>query len=95
MTDIARTSGTHWRLLGWCTLLAALLFPAIAMQFSQEVAWGPGDFFVMGILLGAVGFGIEAAVRLSNAMRVRLLVAGAILAAFLLVWAELAVGLFD
>ena len=95
MTDIARSSGTNWRWLGWGTLVVALLVPAIAMQFSQEVAWGPGDFLVMGILLGAVGSGIEAAVRLSNEARVRLTVIATILTAFLLVWAELAVGLFD
>ena len=85
----------NWRLIGWTGLLTLLLVPAVAMQFTAEVNWGPGDFLVMGILLAAVGGGIEAAVRLTDSPRARLLACVAILAAFMLVWAELAVGLFD
>jgi hypothetical protein len=30
-----------------------LMIPAIAMQFSDEMNWGPGDFLVAGALLFA------------------------------------------
>ena len=32
-----------------------LLVPAIAMQFTSEVAWGPGDFVVAAVLLFGAG----------------------------------------
>ncbi|WP_324828563.1 hypothetical protein [Qipengyuania zhejiangensis] len=95
MNDLARTGQPNWRIIGWAGLLALLLVPAIAMQFTREVAWGPGDFVVMGVLLAAVGLGVEAAVRLVRSPRNRLLVCAAIVMAFLLVWAELAVGIFN
>jgi len=32
-----------------------LLIPAVAMQFTSEVSWGPGDFLVAGTLLFGAG----------------------------------------
>ena len=72
-----------------------LLLPAIAMQVTAEVNWGPGDFAIMGGLLALVGIGIEMALKAALGTRARMLAIGAMLALFLLVWAELAVGLFD
>ena len=98
MTDdtITRRSWLNgWRIAGWGAALALLALPAIAMQFSPEVAWGPGDFLVMGVLLGALGLGIEWAVHRFAGTAARLMAGAAMLGAFLLVWAELSVGLFD
>lgn len=73
--------------------LALLLVPAIAMQFSREVAWGPGDFAAAALLLLTGG----AAIVLSRTIgkpALRLLAGSAAVLAVALVWAELAVGLF-
>lgn len=71
-----------------------LLVPAVAMQFTAEVAWGPGDFLVAGSLL----FGAGTAIVLARRTLERPLQRGAAVAciafALALVWAELAVGIF-
>jgi uncharacterized membrane protein len=71
-----------------------LLIPLIAMQFSEEWDWKLTDFFIVGILLAGVGVGFQMIVTgmKSNS---RLAVSGIILAAvMILIWIELAVGLF-
>ena len=40
-----------------------LLVPLVAMQFTDEVAWGVADFVVAGVLLGGTGLLLELAVR--------------------------------
>ncbi len=76
-------------------VLVLLLIPLIAMQFTDEVNWGSMDFLVMGALLSLVGLGIELVLRRVVRPRHRLLLVLAIVGLFLLVWAELAVGIFD
>jgi len=71
-----------------------LLIPLIAMQFSSEVNWSPFDFLVMGALLTGTGLAGEWAVRKVKTKEVRIGIVIAILIAFLLIWAELAVGIF-
>ena len=71
-----------------------LSIPLIAMQFTNQVKWGAADFMVMGILLLGTGLGCEFVLRKVKTLKNRLLICGAILLAFFLVWAELAVGLF-
>jgi len=73
---------------------AILLVPAVAMQFTREVNWGPLDFVVAAMLLAGTGLVYELAVqRIGN--RVHRIVGGLALAgALLLAWAELAVGVF-
>ena len=82
------------RILGWGTLIALLMVPAIAMQFSSEVNWGPGDFVVIGGMLVLLGLGIEFAFAQGRSLGARLALAGLAVLAFLLVWVELAVGIF-
>ncbi|MGH1434299.1 MAG: hypothetical protein ACRBG0_07555 [Lewinella sp.] len=71
-----------------------LLIPLVAMQFSAEVQWGLLDFMVAGFLLLTAGLTIELVLRKVTEPRQRVLLCLAILAVFLLVWAELAVGIF-
>ena len=71
-----------------------LLIPLVAMQFTSEVNWGPGDFVVAAGLLGMTAIALELAARAGISRGAKLLAAGAILFALLVVWAELAVGLF-
>jgi hypothetical protein len=40
-----------------------LLLPLVAMQFTDEVAWGVADFVFAGILLGGTGLLLELATR--------------------------------
>lgn len=82
-----------WRIAGWGAAAALLCLPAIAMQFTNEVVWDLTDFIVAGVLLGSVGLGIEVLVRQSGSFTYRLGSAIAVLSAFLLVWANLAVGM--
>lgn len=71
-----------------------LLIPLIAMQFTTEVQWDVSDFVVMGGLLLATGFLMDLILRkVTNGKRRILLCAGLIIV-FLLVWTEMAVGIF-
>ena len=94
MSTTTRTRTNLLRIAGWSLLAALLALPAVAMRFTGEVVWTPLDFAAAAILLGALGFGFELIVRMSAAPRVRVALALALLAAFLTIWAELAVGIF-
>ncbi|PWK21015.1 hypothetical protein [Xanthomarina spongicola] len=71
-----------------------LLFPLIAMQFSSEVNWSLVDFLVMGILLLGFGFMLEIVLRKVSKKKIRIALIAIIFIAFLLIWAELSVGIF-
>jgi hypothetical protein len=64
------------------------------MQFTDEVDWSAFDFIIMGTLLLITGLSVEFVLRSFKRMQERLLICGAILFIFFLVWAELAVGIF-
>lgn len=82
-----------WRIAGWSLLAGLLALPAVAMLFTDEVQWDETDFLVMGILLGSVGVGGELAARMSTNLAYRLGFALALVAGFLLLWLNLAVGI--
>jgi len=82
-----------WRIIGWGTVAALLLAPLIAMQFTSEVDWDETDFILMGFLLGSLGLSLEYMVSRSRSMAYRIASLIAVFAAFLLVWANLAVGM--
>jgi hypothetical protein len=73
---------------------AILLVPAVAMQFTREVNWGPMDFVVAGGLLAGSGLIYELGVRRIAARGWRKAGGLALAAGLLLVWAELAVDIF-
>ena len=76
------------------TTVALLSLPLIAMQFTQQVDWSLGDFTVMAILLVGLFTAIELTLRLSTGQRRKLFYVAVLLLVFLLIYAELAVGLF-
>lgn len=78
---------------GWSLAAALLALPAIAMQFTSEMNWGPGDFLAAALLLGTTGIVLEIAAALPRRQWWRVGTVGGI-AMLLLVWAELAVGIF-
>ncbi len=70
-----------------------LLIPLIAMRFTDEVNWSPFDFVVAGVLLLGAGFVCEFVMRKVTKIEYRIAICAAILAALLLIWIELAVGI--
>ena len=73
---------------------AVLLVPLVAMQFSDEVRWTLSDFAVAGLLLLATGGSIEIVLRKIKNVSYRKIAIALILLAFVLIWIELAVGIF-
>lgn len=71
-----------------------LIIPLIAMQFTDEVNWTPFDFIVAGALLLGTGLMCELAIRKLRNIKYRVAICVALLLALLLIWAELAVGIF-
>lgn len=85
----------RWQAILWSFAALLLATPWVAMRFTDEVRWDAMDFLVFGGMLLMAGGLVEFVVRLS---RRRIVVLGAVAlvgASFLLLWAELAVGLFD
>jgi hypothetical protein len=72
----------------------ALCIPLVAMQFTKEVVWTLSDFIIAGVLIVGTGLAYVMATRkpMSTGQRVRI---GAGLGfIFLVIWVELAVGIF-
>ena len=74
--------------------LFLLLIPLIGMTITDEINWSPFDFFTMGSLLILLGIGINLVSSRVKNLKYRVLYIGVILIIFMLIWAELAVGLF-
>ena len=72
-----------------------LLIPLTAMQFTDEVRWGPEDFLVAGCLLLGTGIGMVLVARYTKRTGLRAGLMGALVLALAVVWAELAVGIFS
>lgn len=72
-----------------------LLIPLVAMQFTREVDWKPGDFLAAALLLVAAGMSCVLAARLARGGVQRAAAVAAVVLVFALVWAELAVGVFS
>jgi len=71
-----------------------LLIPLIAMQFTNEVNWTLSDFIVAGVLLLGTGLIIDLVIRKTKNTKYRIAISVAVLIILLLLWAELAVGIF-
>jgi hypothetical protein len=81
------------RVLGWGAAALVLLIPLVAMRFTDEVDWEPGDFAVAALLLGGVGLAFELAVRWSRDSDYRAAAGLGLLGALLLAWVNGAVGI--
>lgn len=71
-----------------------LTIPIVAMQFTNEVNWGLGDFVIAGALLFGAGMTYCVAARRARSRMQRFAIAMLVLTVLGVVWAELAVGLF-
>jgi hypothetical protein len=63
------------------------------MQLTEEMAWGPGDFALLGSMLFAACGTYELAARMTGHKAYRAAVGVALATAFILVWMNLAVGI--
>ncbi len=72
-----------------------LLIPLIAMQQSDEVNWNAADFLVAALLLAATGLILEFVLRKVKNTRQRIVLAAILFVFLLVIWVELAVGIFD
>ena len=71
-----------------------LLIPLIAMQFTDEVNWTLFDFVIAAVLLFSTGLAIDFVLRKVKNAKYRIALSLSILLMLLLIWAELAVGIF-
>jgi hypothetical protein len=71
-----------------------LLIPLIAMQFTNEVNWTLMDFVVAAVLLFGTGLMCELVLRNVSNVWYRIIICAALFILLLLIWAELAVGIF-
>lgn len=76
------------------TIALLLCLPLIAMQLTEDVTWTLFDFIVAGALLLATGLMCELVLRKVKKIAYRIAICSVILAVLLIIWAELAVGMF-
>jgi hypothetical protein len=93
MAQSIERRGLNWRAMAWSAAAAVVALPLVAMQFTHEVQWTPSDFAFAAVLIGGVGLMFEIAVRLSSSVAYRSGIALALLAMFLLMWVNAAVGI--
>ena len=82
-----------WRIARWSLAALFLLLPLLAMQFTTEVVWDFADFMIFGALLAGAGGVYELAMRVYDHRAYRAAIAVALVAAFILIWVNLAVGI--
>jgi peptidoglycan/LPS O-acetylase OafA/YrhL len=73
---------------------ALLSIPFIAMQFTNEVSWTLFDFAAAGTLLTGTVIACELVIRRVKKTRYRIAICAIILIILVVVWIDLAVGIF-
>jgi len=76
-------------------VLALLCIPLLAMQFSGDVRWSVADFVLAGFLLFFSGLLVQFIQNKVSKCSWRIRLIFVVVFLLLLLWAELAVGLFD
>jgi hypothetical protein len=71
-----------------------LLVPFIAMLFNNEMNWSLNDFIIAGVLLLGTGLLFELVMRKVTQPRHRIILFAVILVGLLIIWIDLAVGIF-
>lgn len=75
--------------------IVLLLIPLIAMSFTNEVKWKFLDFAVAGILISGFGIAMDRSLRNIKTRINKVLIVIFLFAVLILIWIELAVGIFD
>jgi hypothetical protein len=71
-----------------------LIVPLIGMSITEEVNWSLFDFIIMGALILSVSIGIRFILNKTKNVKNRIIYMGILGLLCLLVWAELAIGVF-
>lgn len=79
----------------WASAGALLIVPAAAMVFTSEVNWGTEDFAAFGLMFTVICLVVEAAWHWIAVPSNRFAAIVLAVVLFLIIWAELAVGLFN
>ena len=75
--------------------LALLIIPLLGVLFTNVVEWGVFDFLLMGSLLLVLGIAINLTLLNIKYFNKRIAIIFFIILIFLLIWVELAVGVFN
>ncbi len=76
-------------------ILGVLLIPFIAMQFTKEVSWTLSDFLIAAVILFSFGLLLDFARRKVANKTHKFLVTLGLFILLLLIWMQLAVGIFN
>ena len=76
------------------SIAALLLIPFIGMQFSDSINWTPFDFIIAAVLLLGAGLSLDYIIRKVKKTNYRIILSFILVLIILLIWAELAVGIF-
>ena len=71
-----------------------LITPLIAIQFTDEVEWTLIDFIIAGTLLLSTGLILDFIIKKIKNIQYRIALSIALFIILLLIWVELAVGIF-
>jgi hypothetical protein len=95
MTEMAGRAGRGHvlRTALWGLAGLLLLAPLVAMRFTDEVKWTLSDFVVAGAVFATIGLAAELVVRSTRNGAARAATGFALAAAFIIVWANGAVGM--
>jgi hypothetical protein len=74
--------------------LTILVIPLLAMQFTDEVNWTLGDFMMAALLLGTTAILSDLVLRKINNKMFRITILVLVLLCLIIIWAQLAVGIF-
>ncbi len=75
--------------------LFLLIIPLLGVILTNSVEWSMFDFLLMGSLLLVLGIGIELTSLNFKQLNTRIAIISFIILLFLLIWIELAVGIFN
>lgn len=76
------------------TVWSILLLPLVGGQLSTEIQWDLADYIVAAVLLTAAVIGVELILIFNLSKRQQMVLLIVFFLSFLLLWAELAVGIF-
>ena len=71
-----------------------LLIPLIAMQFTDQVNWSLSDFVIAAVILAGTGLMAVTLIPRIKQTSFRTMAYVMLVLVFILIWAELAVGIF-
>lgn len=75
-------------------VVLVLAIQLVAMQITNEVNWDLPDFILMGLLLFGTGITCDLVIRKIKNSKLRIITCVILLVVLLLIWTELAVGIF-